>query len=558
MRASVIAVLLIACDYPAKVPATADTSTDATMEAAPDALDEETTAGVTYHKQVRPVVEVRCNGCHVSGGIAPLDFTDFEALPFMAPLMTGAVRNGDMPPWMMDPDCRDVRDHRILSEADKAVFAAWKDAGHPMGEPSDYVPPVVTNVTTVGTFGVALTRTQGYAPSVTDSDDYRCFLFDQEVAADTWIRGVRVDPDERALVHHVLLFMVGPESVAGLVAKDAESPTVPGYACQGGSGAQNSTMVAGWVPGSVPTLFPEKAAIPAPKGARFVMQMHYNTLNHDHDLPVPGDTTGGWLELLPAGETPSHEIAIRPILDPVLSIQPDDPAAVEGMTFPVRWGGQVVGVAPHMHTRGTQIRVNKAAAGGGDTCVADIPAWDFHWQQTYIFEPQSYVPFDAGDSVSITCVYDNSADNQPLVGGEPLPPQLVTWGEETTDEMCLAYLVIMTPFDDTPAPVGACAGFGACYATCATGDAPCAVQCLLADGTDCAQCGINELFMTCGADQCPAESTAFESCLAGCGGNKLQCAATTCKTESAALYGCLETPLRNGFCDGPCGIAVTP
>jgi len=43
-----------------------------------------------------------------------------------------------------------------------------------------------------------------------------------------------------------------------------------------------------------------------------------------------------------------------------------------------------------------------------------------------------------GDQIYLECHWDNSAENQALVEGQPLPPRDVTWGEGTTDEMCLS------------------------------------------------------------------------------------------------------------------------
>ena len=44
---------------------------------------------------------------------------------------------------------------------------------------------------------------------------------------------------------------------------------------------------------------------------------------------------------------------------------------------------------------------------------------------------------EAGDRVEMTCVWDNSPENQPVVGGVKQTPRDVTWGEGTLDEMCL-------------------------------------------------------------------------------------------------------------------------
>jgi hypothetical protein len=66
--------------------------------------------------------------------------------------------------------------------------------------------------------------------------------------------------------------------------------------------------------------------------------------------------------------------------------------------------------------------------------LLDIPRWDFHWQGEYWFaEP---IALRQGDRVRISCVYDN-AEAIPGPDGRPLEPRYLTWGEGTTDEMCL-------------------------------------------------------------------------------------------------------------------------
>ena len=84
------------------------------------------------------------------------------------------------------------------------------------------------------------------------------------------------------------------------------------------------------------------------------------------------------------------------------------------------------GVAPHMHLHGTEIKATVEHANGGETCEIDIPHWDFHWQQFYYYrQPTLLLP---GDVAHLACTFDNSAGTQPL-----------TWGEKTTDEMCLIF-----------------------------------------------------------------------------------------------------------------------
>ena len=81
------------------------------------------------------------------------------------------------------------------------------------------------------------------------------------------------------------------------------------------------------------------------------------------------------------------------------------------------------GVLPHMHVKGRKIQV---AVGNG--CLVDIPAWDFRWQQAYFF--QTPLPITTGTALALTCTWDNPTASA------------VTWGESTSDEMCLSYLYL--------------------------------------------------------------------------------------------------------------------
>lgn len=551
------AALAAACDYqPAVPPGGATTATVPTSDNDADVSVVE--AATTWHRDVRPIVERHCNGCHSPGGIAPFAFDSYAATDGHRPLMVGAVQSGEMPPWPFDPGCRDIKDTRLLSDDDKATFDAWRDAGYAEGDPSDFIARDPAPTSTLGTHGLALTRTDGYEPDRSVSDDYRCFVFPQTIADDAWVTGVRIDADQLTVVHHVLLFVVPETSVASVTAQDAESPSVAGYPCLGGSGAQGGTLLAGWAPGNQPVKFPDGAAFRLPKGSRLVMQLHYNTLNLAPEDATPSDRTGAWLETLPDGQQPSNLLEMRSVLDPRLSIEPGDEASVQAMDAPARFSGTIIGVALHMHTLGTAISLNLSHSDGSSSCVGDIPSWDFHWQQSYLYEPDAYITVKSGDELHLSCTYDNSAANQPDIQGVVQEPRLVTWGEETTDEMCLGFMIVMTPYDGSPAPTSVCEGFGACYAECDKGDSACALQCMLASGSGCATCAVPAIFQGCGADQCPSEAGALQGCLGECDKTPLQCATTTCLTQSQSLYACLEVPLRAGLCDGPCGIELAP
>jgi hypothetical protein len=108
------------------------------------------------------------------------------------------------------------------------------------------------------------------------------------------------------------------------------------------------------------------------------------------------------------------------------------------VTRPLR----IYGVAGHMHLRGTDIRIELNPGAPRAQTLLHIPHWDFHWQDAYYLErPVNASP---GDTIRVTCRFDNSPRAQPVVRGKPLAPRYVLWGEGTTDEMCLGLLQVAT------------------------------------------------------------------------------------------------------------------
>jgi hypothetical protein len=93
-----------------------------------------------------------------------------------------------------------------------------------------------------------------------------------------------------------------------------------------------------------------------------------------------------------------------------------------------------------MHLHGHEEVLSIDRADGGEDCMLDVPAWNFHWQGSYTFsEPMVVYP---GDKLRVTCTWDNTAANQPVVNGVQQPPKDLNWGEGTTDEMCLGIFYV--------------------------------------------------------------------------------------------------------------------
>lgn len=217
-----------------------------------------------------------------------------------------------------------------------------------------------------------------------------------------------------------------------------------------------STLVGTWTPGAEPLPLPEGTGIKVEPGSLIVAQMHYNTqsanpvadqstleiaFTNTVDRPatnllgidlgwVSNGRIGGEAMTIPAGNsdvshstTISHDSLFTRMALDTLGLQRDEPLVIH-------WANH------HMHELGISQTSVLMREDGSQTCLLDIPDWDFQWQGAYqLKEPVVLRP---GDTIEVTCTWDNSAANQPVVNGEVREPVDVAWGEGTADEMCLA------------------------------------------------------------------------------------------------------------------------
>jgi mono/diheme cytochrome c family protein len=506
-----------------------------------------------YHTDIAPLLERSCAGCHAEGGIGPFVFSDYASTKALSGLIAASVTSRRMPPWMPDPACRSYTDQRRLSDADVALVAAWHAAGAPEGSAAPAaVRPAANAEPMLPPASLALQAEAPYLPTAERPDDYRCLPLTHTFERDVYLTRSRVVPGARAQVHHVLLYVIGPQFAAQVEAVDTASPG-PGYTCFGGPGVGVPETIGAWVPGSVPTAAPDGAAIRIPAGSRLIMQMHYNTAN---SAPVPDQSQ---VELWLTETQPQYLMRVKPLAHLGMKVAAGDARSVQSRVYTNRdaapW--RIVGLAGHMHVLGQRIQV-RALEADRTSCMLDIPALDFSWQQNYRFLPGEEVTIEPGESVRVDCTFDNSAANQPVVGGVKRTPREVTWGEGTLDEMCLAYVNLIEPW--SPAPVvpagGVCPGFQACYDGCRTGPNGLAIACALScsgsvgQGRACTQC-VFQSAVACTLDVCVGQIDTFLQCLDTCAATPDQraCVESTCVNAIVAYDTCAAERVSAGTCD---------
>ncbi|HNC96811.1 MAG TPA: hypothetical protein PKY30_16720 [Myxococcota bacterium] len=375
-----------------------------------------------YYGDVDAIIQEHCTRCHTTGGQA-MSFDKAEDVQAMAPTILAYLDSGYMPPPAPDPECRDYHgsDRLVLDDTERSRVKAWVNTGAALGEEKNASPPVA--LPTLYPWDVELRAPLPYTPSFEDGEnDYRCFRMPLNNADTVYLTGFEALVDNPAIVHHVVIYD----------ATGARAPEDPGgFACNG-FGESGWEFVAGWAPGGEPGSLPEGLGIPMAPNSELVLQMHYYNSFDGADQEV--DQSGYGLILADSVE---HEVMVFSLGTYNFVVPAGNPAYESAIVFPWkrRYGiGHVLGVFPHMHLLGTAFDLNVTHPDSTQTCLSKLKKWDFHNQVTSFFKEESLI--QEGDSVFLRCEWDNSSGN-PNQSSDP--PQDVSWGEGTTEEMCFGF-----------------------------------------------------------------------------------------------------------------------
>ena len=89
-------------------------------------------------------------------------------------------------------------------------------------------------------------------------------------------------------------------------------------------------------------------------------------------------------------------------------------------------------MGPHMHTLSIASNAALTKTDGTESCLMDVPYYDFNWQRVYTHSEPILMQPD--DMFELSCIFDSSDQTSTTY-----------WGDGTGEEMCL-----MTVFASVP------------------------------------------------------------------------------------------------------------
>jgi hypothetical protein len=361
------------------------------------------TDSVTYSKDVAPILQKNCEGCHRAGEAAPMSLRTYKEVRPYAAAIKEAVLLKKMPPWLADPHYGHFANDRSLSTDDIKTLAAWADSGAKEGDPANLPKPLeFLTGWNIQKPDYTVQMAEDFHIPASGTLDYQYIVVKGNFEKDTWVSEAEVRPGNRAYIHHVIAFVRGPG--------------------EKGTGE----YLVGYAPGEVPLMLSAGRAKLIKAGSDIVLQVHYTANGKEGS----DRTTVGFV--FAKGPITQRVYTLAATTNK-FAIPAGDPNYRVDATFEFGGDATIVSLHPHMHLRGKDFEYHAVYPTGESETLLNVPHYDFGWQLVY--RPVKELAMPKGTKIECTAHYDNSPNNP----NNPDPTKIVKYGDQSWDEMMFGF-----------------------------------------------------------------------------------------------------------------------
>jgi mono/diheme cytochrome c family protein len=407
-------------------------------QAAPPATTAESAAKpVTFAKDIAPIFQEKCEGCHRNGSMAPMSLVTYEETRPWAKAIRERVLTRQMPPWHLDKavGIQQFQNDRSLSDEQIATIARWVDTGAQPGNPKDM--PAPKHWENEDTWQLAkqfgepdlIIQSSQYTMPAVGQDQWWRPTTEFPLLEARWVRAVEMRPSTpagRRITHHAIGYLIQNEP------KTANSPVSddPLSALAGGG------ILMEWAVGKqYDTYRPNTGKLLLP-GAKIWWDIHYHAVGEqisDHvELAV---------YLYPKGEVPKYRTYLTMFNaaasngDSPLDIPPNTVAETENFHV-LKQAARLENFQPHMHLRGKAMLLEAILPDGTVQTLSYADNFNFNWMNNYIYTEDAAPVLPKGTIIHVKAWHDNTTAK----ASNPDPNQWVGWGDRTVDEMAHAWV----------------------------------------------------------------------------------------------------------------------
>jgi hypothetical protein len=396
---------------------------------------------VTFTKDIAPILQRSCQGCHRPIGGAPMSLLSYVEVRPWARAITERTSKREMPPWFIDKTVgiQAFKDDPSLSDNEIATIARWAASGAPQGFPTDMPPPrhfpdagqwlmgtpdlvVSMPVVTLKAVMPDQHRTLGPTPTGLTEDRYVKAVEVREVKVKEEA-GATSGPYSLA-VHHAQFYGTVPE-IAGQVSTDATS----GNGEEGAPGFGHEDFYYTYEVGQNALRYPQKVGVRLRAGSVLTANNHFHAIGREVTVRIEIA-----FQFQPKGFQPQFKHPTDKSLSVSLTDEIDIPPGQDNVrldSFKVLQEPiMMVTFEPHLHTTGKRM-CYKATYPNGRQETLNCAGYNHNWVKTYTYQDDVAPLLPKGTMLQITAWYDNSSANK----RNPEPRNWKGYGNRTIDDM---------------------------------------------------------------------------------------------------------------------------
>lgn len=379
----------------------------------------------TFATHIAPILYGKCAACHRPGEPAPFSLLSYEDARRKSRQIARVTESGFMPPWLPEDD--HFEGDRRLTAEERELIARWAAEGAPRGEArNEPEPPTFPNGWQLREPDLVLRPSAPFRVPADGPDLLHNIVLPHGQSSLRYVEAIEIRPGNRA-VHHAIL---AADSTSESKRLDAAHKGLgfPGMAM--GNALPPDGHFLGWTPGKSVTVAEAGMAWQLRPGHDLVLQLHLTPTGKSEDI---APEVGLFFTDQPTAVRPEAIVLHSEAIDIPAGVMAHEIADELVLPVPV----VLHALYPHAHYLCTRMRAVADTPGGGSRVLLTIDDWSFDWQDEFTF--LTPVSLSAGTRLRFVYTYDNSSRNP---SNPHEPPQRVTFGQESTDEMATLSLTV--------------------------------------------------------------------------------------------------------------------
>jgi hypothetical protein len=386
--------------------------------------------GVTFTKDVAPILQRSCQNCHRPDSMAPMSFLTYEDVRPWVRAIKQKVSAREMPPWFIDRTVgiSKFKDDPSLSDKEIQTIVAWVDNGAVKGNPADLPPPPQfenDNIWHIGKPDLVVKSIKHTVPA-TGSDWWGDYVVDTGLTEDRYLKAVETKPSpgSKKVVHHAVTFLLQDEGESDLIGRGATRGAA--------GGGEVGGFLNEYAVGKNGDVFPENTGRVIKAGARIRFNMHYHPVGEE-----TVDQSEVALVFYPKDVKPKYYIQASHTGD---FEDLDLPAGADNIRSDgytrLAKNARITSFQPHLHNRGKAQCIEAIYPDGKVEQLNCVNNYKFGWHIVYNYTDDVQPLLPAGTMLHVVSWHNNTASNR----YNPDPRNWVGFGQRSIDDMAFAWV----------------------------------------------------------------------------------------------------------------------